>query len=91
MERVVPVRHYLVVCVTLLSLTLATMAVAYVDLGHLNTAVAMVIAAFKTLLVVVFFMHVRRKRLLVVVHATAGLLLLAALIALSVADRMTRG
>jgi cytochrome c oxidase subunit 4 len=74
------------VCVTLLALTAATTAVAYVDLGRMNTPVALAIAVFKALLVIAFFMHVGRRSLLIIVHTLSGVLLLAALILLAVVD-----
>ncbi len=40
-------------------LTVVTAAVSFVDLGPLNTVVALVIATVKALLVVMFFMHVK--------------------------------
>lgn len=44
---------------TLIALTVATVAVTYVDLGRLNIWVAMVIAAIKGILVAEIFMHLR--------------------------------
>ena len=43
----------------LMVLTAITVAVAYVDLGVMNTVVAMGIAVTKATLVILFFMHVR--------------------------------
>ena len=40
-------------------LTGITVAVAYVDLGALNTVAALAIACFKALIVVLYFMHVK--------------------------------
>jgi cytochrome c oxidase subunit 4 len=42
---------------TLLVLTVVTVAVAYVDLGELNLFVALGIATVKAMLVALFFMH----------------------------------
>ena len=45
----------------LLLLTYTTVAVARIDLGFLNVAVALTIATTKSLLVILFFMHLRHE------------------------------
>ena len=53
-------RIYLVTTASRCSALLAlTIAVAYVNLGPLNTVVAMSISLAKALLIILFFMHVR--------------------------------
>lgn len=52
------VRGYMVVFVTLLTLTVVTVGVSYLHLEvHEAVAVALVIACFKASLVLLFFMH----------------------------------
>jgi cytochrome c oxidase subunit 4 len=90
-EPILPVRLYITIWITLLCLTVITAAVSFVDLGPLNTIVALVIATFKALLVVLFFMHVKytsEKLTKVVVIAAIFWLLL--LLGLSMADYATR-
>ncbi len=58
-EHIVSSKLYLGIWITLLCLTVITAGVAFIDLGRLNTVVALVIATFKALLVVLFFMHVK--------------------------------
>ena len=53
---------YYRICAALLLLTLLTVGVAYLNLGALNTVIALTIATGKALLVVLFFMHVRYSR-----------------------------
>jgi cytochrome c oxidase subunit 4 len=89
--HVVPVRTYLLVFVTLLTMTALTTAAAFVDLGPLGNLVAMVIASFKATLVVLFFMHVRYSTKLTSLVVMAGLFWLVILIALTLADYFTRG
>ena len=48
-----------VVLALLLTLTGATVAVSYIDLGFLNVPVALTIATLKAALVLLFFMHLR--------------------------------
>jgi cytochrome c oxidase subunit 4 len=57
--HVVPVATYVGVFLALLVLTALTVAAARVDLGALNTPVALAIAVVKALLVILFFMHVK--------------------------------
>jgi cytochrome c oxidase subunit 4 len=76
---------------TLLILTGVTTAVAYVDLGRLSVVAALAIAVGKMLLVALFFMHVRHSTQLTKLVVAGGLLWLAILITLTMADIVTRG
>jgi cytochrome c oxidase subunit 4 len=79
------------VWLALLVLTAVTTSIAFVDLGPLNTVVALVIATCKALLVVLIFMHVKYasdKLVKVVVISAVFFLLL--LLGLSLADYSTR-
>lgn len=59
----VPVRGYLAVFATLLTLTLVTVAVASLNLSESTTVlVAVSIATIKASLVAVFFMHLRGEK-----------------------------
>jgi cytochrome c oxidase subunit IV len=82
---------YVLVFVALLSLTALTTAVAYVDLGYLNTVAALVIAVCKASLVVLFFMHLRDQVGMTRVVLLAALLWLAVLIGITASDIFTRG
>ncbi len=90
-EHIMSSKLYYTIWITLLCLTVITAAVSFVDLGPLNTIVALVIATFKALLVVLFFMHVKytseKLTKTVIVAAIFWLLLL---LALSMADYTTR-
>jgi cytochrome c oxidase subunit 4 len=88
--HIAPLRVYLAVFVTLLVLTGVTTAVAFVDLGHANTPVALGIASVKASLVVLFFMHVRWSGRVVRTFAVVGLLFLVILFAFSLGDYLTR-
>jgi cytochrome c oxidase subunit 4 len=90
-EHVDSVRTYAVVWIVLLILTGVTTAVAYVDLGHLNVVAALSIAVGKMLLVALYFMHVRHSAQLTRLVVAGGLLWLAILITLTMADIVTRG
>ncbi|HUE50789.1 MAG TPA: cytochrome C oxidase subunit IV family protein [Terriglobales bacterium] len=90
-EPIVPSKLYVGIWITLLCLTVITAGASFIDLGPLNTVVALVIATFKALLVVLFFMHVKyaseKLSKMVVVAAVFWLLLL---LTLSMADYVTR-
>jgi len=58
-EHVIGYGTYVAVWLTLLSLTAITVSVAGVDLGGYTLAVALLIAAVKSLLVINIFMHIR--------------------------------
>jgi len=82
---------YYVIFAALLVLTYATVAVSRIDLGRLNTIVALTIAVTKAVLVVLFFMHVRHSSRLTKLVVVGGFVWLALLIGLTMADIATRG
>lgn len=90
-EHVMSSKFYYTIWIALLCLTVITAAVSFVDLGPLNTVVALVIATIKALLVVLFFMQVKytseKLTKIVIVSAIFWLFLL---LALSMADYATR-
>jgi cytochrome c oxidase subunit IV len=88
--HVVPVRTYISIFVALICLTALTTAVAYVDLGRMNTVIALAIAVTKMLLVILFFMHVKYSPGLTRIVVIAGFFWLSILVALSLADELTR-
>jgi cytochrome c oxidase subunit 4 len=65
---------YYIIFAALLVLTGTTVAVAYVDLGALNGAVAVTIATFKAFLVMAFFMHLRHSDRLTWLYAGVAVL-----------------
>lgn len=81
---------YLLIYMALLGLLAATVAVAYLDLGWLNTALALGIAVVKALLIMLFFMHLRHSSRITWVVAGAGFFWLAILLLLSLGDFLTR-
>tara|TARA_Y100000588_G_scaffold285683_1_gene303438 strand:- start:266 stop:544 length:279 start_codon:yes stop_codon:yes gene_type:complete len=70
--------------------TVITVAAAYVELGWLNTPVALAIAISKASLVVLFFMHVRYNSPLMWVFAAAGFFWIIILFVLTLQDYMSR-
>src|SRR5689334_22667606 len=82
-EHVGSAKFYYLIWAVLIVLTFVTAGVAFVDLGPLNTVVALTIASVKALLVVLFFMHVKeaseRLTKIVIVSAVFWLILLLTL------------
>ncbi|HEX4125234.1 MAG TPA: cytochrome C oxidase subunit IV family protein [Tepidisphaeraceae bacterium] len=89
---IVPIRTYVIVFVTLMILWIANMGIAYVHIGgYWNNGIAMAIGTAQFLLVFLFFMHVKYYRYpLIRYFACAGLVWVAILIALTLADYLTR-
>jgi cytochrome c oxidase subunit IV len=90
-EHVVPATVYYIVFGALMALTAATVAVAYVDLGRFNIAVALGVAIVKATLVVLFFMHVKYSSRLVQLVVLASVVWLIILFGITLSDYITRG
>lgn len=88
--HVLPLRVYFAVFAALMAGTALTVWVAYLDLGIMNTFVAMTIAITKAALVVLYFMHVRYSDKIIWVFASAGFVWLLVLFSLTLMDPMTR-
>ena len=85
------IKTYALVFIALIVLTVATTAVAFVDLGPFSVVVALLIAVCKMLLVALFFMHVRHSTKLTRLVMLGALLWLGILLAFTLADVWTRG
>jgi cytochrome c oxidase subunit 4 len=85
------VKHYALTGASLLALLGLTVGVAYIDLGWLNTPLAMAISAAKAAIIILFFMHVRGASGLVKLLAVTGFFWLAMMFALAFSDFGARG
>src|SRR5256885_7318740 len=88
--HLVPKKTYFLVFFTLIALTALTTAVAFKDLGPMNTVAALAIAACKATLVVLFFMHLKYSPGLTRLVIVAAFFWLAILLALTLSDVFTR-
>ncbi len=88
--HVVPLKVYLAIFCALIAGTALTVAVAFQDLGPMNTVVALTIAGVKAMLVGLWFMHLKYSSRLTWVFAAAGLAWLVLMIGLTMADFETR-
>jgi cytochrome c oxidase subunit IV len=89
--HIVPRQLYYRVFAVLMMLTLITVGTAFVNLGALNTIIALTIAVAKALLVILFFMHVRYSSRLIWVCVAAGFFWLGLLLTFAMSDYLTRG
>ena len=90
-EHIDSVKTYVLVFAALIFATVATTAVAFVDLGPFSVVVALAIAVCKMLLVALFFMHVRHSTKLTRLVLMGALLWLGILIFMTLTDFSTRG
>ena len=90
-EHIVERKTYWLIFGALLLLTLVTVGAANLDLGPLNTFVALGIAALKATLVALYFMHVRYSSRLLQLVVVGGLFWLSILFGLTMSDYLTRG
>lgn len=81
---------YVSVFLALVVGTIVTYAVAFIDLGFMNTTVALAIAVTKATLVVAFFMGVRHNTPLIKLTAISGFVWLLILFALGMSDYVSR-
>jgi cytochrome c oxidase subunit IV len=89
-EHIVSPKIYVGIFASLMVLTAATVAAAYVNLGAFNIVVALAIATLKATLVVLYFMHARyspKRTQLVIICAVFWL---AIMLALTLSDYTTR-
>lgn len=91
MEKVTPIRTYLLVCGALLFFTLATYTASLVNLGPFHTLVALAIAVIKAALIILYFMHARYSTGITRIVIAGGLVWLIILIAGTLDDFITRG
>ncbi|MHC5012232.1 MAG: cytochrome C oxidase subunit IV family protein [Planctomycetota bacterium] len=89
-EHHVPYRAYVNVWLTLVMLTVVTVAAAYTDLGHLAVFAALLIATVKGSLVALYFMHLRYERPLFAYMIVAAFGTFAIFVALTFADYWAR-
>ncbi len=89
-HHIVPTSTYYTIFALLMVGTALTVGAAYVDLGVLNTVVALAIACTKATLVVLFFMHVKYSSKLTWVVVLGSVVWLIILLGLTYNDYLTR-
>ena len=89
-EHILPKRTYYTIYLVLVFCTYLTWQVAVVDLGAMNTVVALAIAVFKAVLVVLFFMHVKYSSRLTLAVVVGSVFWLGILLVITMSDYLTR-
>jgi cytochrome c oxidase subunit IV len=84
-------RTYLINGIALLVFLALTITAAYINLGPLNTIVAMSISAAKAALIILFFMHMRYGKPVLWLFAGAGFFWLGIMLVLAMSDYLSRG
>jgi len=88
--HIVPLSVYFTIFAALIVGTAITVWVAYIDLGAMNTVVALAIACTKATLVVLYFMHVKYSTKLTWAVVSGSVLWLLIMLALTFNDYLTR-
>lgn len=89
-HHIVPFATYVKVLMTLLFLTIVTVAISRVDFGFLNTVIAMLIATIKAGFVLAIFMHLKYDNMVNRVIFGTGFFFLLVLFSFSITDIFTR-
>ena len=89
-EKIVSKKVYFTIFALLLLFTFVTVWVASIDLGPLNTIVALAVAVTKALLVALWFMHIKYSNRLTQIVVASGLFWLVIMIVLTLFDYKTR-
>ena len=90
-SHILPTRVYYTIFAILLLCTYLTVQAAFLDLGAMNTVVALGIATFKATIVILFFMHVKYSTKLTWAVVIGSIFWLGILLALTMTDYLTRG
>jgi cytochrome c oxidase subunit 4 len=85
-----PPRTYYSIFGALMILTIITVVVAFINLGHFNFPVAIGIAILKATLVVLFFMHVKYSSQLTKLIVGMAFFFLAIMFTLTLTDYLSR-
>jgi len=89
-SHIAPKSLYYTIFAALMVGTAITVWVAFIDLGPLNSIVAMAIAIIKASLVILYFMHVKYSPKLTKLVVVASVFWLAILLIMTMGDYLTR-
>jgi cytochrome c oxidase subunit 4 len=90
-DHIVSPKLYVGIFLSLMVLTLVTVAVTYVNLGAFNLAIAMAVAITKASLVILFFMHVKYSPKVIKVTVGMSFFFLLIMMMMIMSDYLTRG
>jgi cytochrome c oxidase subunit 4 len=89
-HHIVPIRTYFVIFGLLMLGTYLTVQATFLDLGALNTPIALAIAIAKATVVVLYFMHVKYSPRLTKIVVAGSILWLVILLVMTLGDYATR-
>ncbi len=89
-NHIIPYRTFLLVLVTLISLTLVSVSVTRIYLGPLTVFTALFIAAIKSSFVLRIFMHLKFENKMLIIMVIAVILLIAVVISITLLDYLYR-
>lgn len=84
------IKSYLGIFFALMILTVITVWVSFIDLGYLNTFVALTVACIKAGLVIVYFMHAKHSEKLIWIFIGIAIYWLGIMLLFTFADYATR-
>lgn len=85
-EHIIPYGTYVLVWLSLISLTVLTVTIAGIEIGRLALFVALAIAAIKSTLVISYFMHIKFDDLIFKFFLLVALVTLASIFILTATD-----
>lgn len=85
-EHMIPYGTYVLVWLSLISLTVLTVTIAGIEIGRLALFVALAIAAIKSTLVISYFMHIKFDDLIFKFFLLVALVTLASIFILTATD-----
>jgi cytochrome c oxidase subunit IV len=89
-HHIIPLKSYITVFVTLVALTVLTVAASRFDFGSMNTVINIGIASVKASLVLAIFMHLKYDDKLYLVVILTGIFFLIVMYFFSILDIVTR-
>jgi cytochrome c oxidase subunit 4 len=89
-HHIVSPKIYVIILLSLLVATAATVWASFLELGIWNPVIALAIACTKATLVVLFFMHVKYSTKLTMLTIAAGIFMFLTLIGMTLADYISR-
>ncbi len=85
-EHLIPYGTYVLVWLSLISLTVLTVTIAGIEIGRIALFVALAIAAIKSTLVISYFMHIKFDDLIFKLFLLVALVTLASIFILTATD-----
>ena len=85
-HHIMPTKVYVIILAILMSLTVLTVAVSYLDMLKYTMHLALFIATIKVVLVMMFFMHLKYEKMNLIIMITGVLITYSIFITLTMAD-----